>query len=178
VYLTAWHWMTIFFFFALFVTLVIVSSREKKQKIFLSLVFASFLVTATAGVFSVFVLEKYTKKVSLEKISHKRIVRNDTIRFSGRIKNTGKYPVKKVILEIKIVNNAMQSTKLKGATLYKPSGFGEISSKGGDRKVTQILEKRVVATNLNPGISRSFSVTFDYPPYFQKPYLNHKVYAH
>ena len=178
-YLTIWHWISIFFFFGLFIVLVLVSSKESNQKTFLSLVFASFLVTLTAGIFSVFVLEKYTKKVELTKITHKRILRDDRIMFIGRVKNTGNYPLKKVYLEIKIVNNALKGgPTLKGSSLYKPSGFGSISSKKDSKKVTQINEKRVIALNVKPGLSKSFTIRFDYPGYFTKPYVKYTTYAH
>ena len=178
-FLTPWHWFSIFFFFALFIMLVLVSSKESNQKTFLSLVFASFLVTLTAGIFSVFILEKYTKKVELTKITHKRILRDDRIMFTGRIKNTGKYKLKKVYLEIKIVNNALKGgPSLKGSSFYKTSSFGDLTSKGSSSKVSQLNEKKIIALNVKPGLSKNYTIRFDYPSYFKKPYVKYTVYAH
>ena len=130
------------------------------------MVFASFLVTSMGAVFSMFVLDKYTKKAKLLKISHKRILRNESISITGKIKNVGKFKIGLCTLEVKIVSDAFSTGKLKG------------SNKDKDQKVTTISKEFAIAKDLKPNEIRTFTVNMKYPPYFQSPYFGYKLYCH
>ncbi|NPA74004.1 MAG: DUF2393 domain-containing protein, partial [Epsilonproteobacteria bacterium] len=143
-----------------------------------SMVFSSFLVISTLSVFSMFVLDKYTKKAKLLQISSKRILLNETIMFFGKVKNVGKFNIGKCKLEVKLVNNALNLKNISGSTFYSPrSGLKAILTTAKSRPST-IIKEFTIAKNLKPKEIKSFSVSMPYPTYFQKANIRYKLYCH
>jgi len=177
-YFTILHWITLFVFLLLFVLLVIVSKKETNPKIFWSMVFSSFLVTSTLAFFSMFVLDKYTKKAKLINVSHKRVYLNETMMFFGQIKNVGHFTIGRCKLEIKLVNNALRASGVSGKTFYAPrSGLGSLLTNKQDKPST-IVKEVTIATKLKPEELRNFSATIPYPPYFQNTDIRYKLHCH
>ncbi len=170
-YFTIWHWSAITIFALIFLFLVLLSLKEKNQKNILSMIFASFLVTVTAGVFSVMAIDKYTKKATLYGVKNTRILRNETIVFTGFVKNKGDYTIGKITLTVKLVNRGHVTGNVKGGSFYKSSGLIDfISSFGGKSKtykVQKVEEKFVVAKNIKPGDATYFRVEMPFPPHFK-----------
>ena len=178
-YFTILHWFSILFFIGLFVLLVVVSRKEKRKNIFWSMVFASFLVTSTAAIFTIFVLDKYTKKGKLLSIDSHRILRTEDIVFKGKVANVGKFKIGQCKLTIKIANNPLRAGSLGQGQIFTPSGleFFKSKDKKKERKNT-IEEEFVVAKNLKPREVQSFTIRMKYPPYFSKPKLIYKLHCH
>lgn len=137
------------------------------------MIFANFIVTATLAVFSMLVLDKYTKKARVENLDQKRILRNETITFTGKIRNIGKFTIGKCVYEIKLVNDPVTARKLGGSDVFKPTtGFSFGKS---DEKSSTVSKKFVIAKNLKPKELKNFTISMPYPPYFSKasvhPYL-------
>ena len=179
IYFTILHWLTLLFFLALFILLVIVSRKESRPNVFWSMVFASFLVTSTAAVFSMFVLDKYTKKARLVSIENHRILRTEEIVFKGEVENVGRFTIGQCKLSIKMVNNPVESGRLSGSQIYKPSGMEFFKSKETKKERPNTIEKEfVVAKKLKPNEIRPFTVRMPYPPYFSKTRLIYHLYCH
>ncbi len=177
-YFTILHWITLIIFLLLFILLVIIAKKETNPKIFWSMVFSSFLVIGMLSIFSMFVLDKYTKKGKLINITHKRVLLNETIMFFGRVQNVGRFKIGHCKLEVKIVNNALNLNNISGKTFYAPrSGIGSLFTNKKDRPST-IIKDFTIAKNLKPGDVISFSATMPYPPYFQKANIRYKLYCH
>lgn len=170
-YFTIWHWSAVTGFSLLFLFLVLLSLKEKNQKNILSMIFASFLVIMTAGAFSLMALDKYTKKATLYGVKNTRILRNETIVFTGFVKNKGDYTIGKINLTVKLVNRGHVTGNVKGGSFYKPSGmFDFISSFGDDSrtyKPQKVEEVFTVAKNIEPGKATFFRVEMPFPPYFK-----------
>lgn len=170
-YFTFWHWTAVTTFALIFLFLVLVSLKEKNQKNILSMIFASFLVVVTAGAFSVMAIDKYTKKAILYGVKNTRILRNETIVFTGFVKNKGDYTIGEIVLTVKLVNKGHVTGNVKGGSFYKPSGiFDFITSFGADKKTykpQKVEEKYSVATKIEPGKATYFRVEMPYPPYFK-----------
>jgi len=65
--------------------------------------------------------------------------------------------------------------------VFSPSGlsiFNLFSSKKKESRPSTIINEFVVAKGLRKGELRNFSVAMRYPPYFQKPFMNYKLYCH
>jgi len=177
-YFTILHWITLIVFLLLFILLVIVSKKETNPKIFWSMVFSSFLVTSMLALFSMFVLDKYTKKAKLINITHKRVLLNETIMFFGQVQNVGRFKIGHCKLEVKMVNNALNLNNISGKTFYAPkSGLGSLFT-NKEEKPSTIIKDFTIAKNLKPGEIRNFSATMPYPPYFQKADIRYKLYCH
>ncbi len=178
IYFTILHWITLIVFLLLFILLVIVSKKETNPKIFWSMVFSSLLVTSLLAVFSMFVLDKYTKKAKLINITHKRVLLNETIMFFGQVQNVGRFEIGHCKLEVKIVNNALNINDLSGSTFYAPrSGLKALFSSENKRPST-IIKDFTIAKNLKPGVIKNFGLGMPYPPYFQKANIRYKLYCH
>jgi len=180
IYMTILHWLVLIFFVALFALLVVVSKRETRPNVFWSMVFASFLVTSMAAVFSMFVLDKYTKKAKLVSIKNYRVLRSEEIVFKGKVQNVGKFKIGQCKLTIKMINNPLEAGKLSGGQVFKPSGLGDFFSiKDSKNERPNTVEREfVVARGLEPKEIRPFTITMKYPPYFRKTRLIYKLYCH
>jgi len=170
-YFTIWHWTAITVFSLIFLFLVLLSLKETNQKNILSMIFASFLVIVTAGAFSLMAIDKYTKKATIYGVKNTRILRNETIVFTGYVKNKGDYTIGKIDLTVKLVNKGHVTGNVKGGSYYKPSGmFDFLSSFGGNvksYKPQKVENTYTVAKNIEPGKATFFRVEMPYPPYFK-----------
>ncbi len=170
-YFTIWHWSAIILFSIVFLLLVLVSLKETNQKNILSMIFASFLVIITAGVFSLMAIDKYTKKATLYGVKNTRILRNETIVFTGFVKNQGDYTIGEISLTVKLVNKGHVTGNVKAGSFYKPSGMFDFLSSFGNKskkyKPQKVEETYVVAKNIKPGKSVYFRVQMPYPGYFK-----------
>lgn len=181
-YFTIWHWLAVIIFVTIFVLLVIISLKEKNQNTMLSMIFASFLVIVTAAVFSMMAIDKYTKVATLFNVKNTRMLHNETIAFTGNVKNTGNYEIAKIVLTVKLVNKGHVTGNVKGGNFYRPSGiFDFFTSFGTETKQDRpqkIENEFVVARNVKPGESVFFRVQMPYPPYFQHVSQFTSVSAH
>jgi len=105
-YFTILHWITIIILLVLFVLFSIIALKQTSKKILISMLFSNFLVITMITIFSMFVLDKYTKIAKLENMTQKRILMTETLTLSGKIRNIGNFDIGKCKLEVKLVNNA------------------------------------------------------------------------
>ncbi len=174
------HFIVLGVVFIIFIVGVITSIKNGKQKLILPMIFSVTLLSLLLGGIGIAVVEKYTKKVKLVKISNRRYLSQEKISYFGFVKNTGKYPVAKVYLNIKLVNAGHNTGNVKGGSFFQNSGFADFFSKGADilYKPQKVEKEFVVARNLKPGEVIPFRVTFKYPPYFRNTADFIKIYAH
>ena len=178
-YMTIIHWFALFFYIVLFILLVIISKKEKRRNLFWSMVFASFLVTSTAALFTIFVLDKYTKKGKLISIENHRILRTEEIVFKGKVANVGKFKIGQCKLTIKMINNPLSAGSLGQGQIFTPSGLEFFKSKEKKKERKNTIKKEfVVAKNLKPREVEPFTVRMKYPPYFSKPKVIYKLHCH
>ena len=168
-YFTILHWMSLVFFVLLFALLVYLSKKETSQKTFYSMVFASFLVVTVAFVFSIFVLDKYTKKAALYNVSNQRMYNTEEMIVKGQVQNVGRFPIGTCEITIRLVNNALGSGGgISGSDVFKPQSWLDFTS-DKKKQTSNVLEiSRVIATDLEPSQSSDFFIRFDYPPSFSR----------
>lgn len=181
-YFTIWHWASIIVLLLLLLLLIIASAKEKNQKTMISMIFSSFLVLVTVGIFLIMALDKYTKVATLYGVKNTRILRNETIVFTGFVKNKGNYKIGNINLEVKLVNKGHVTGNVKGGSFYKPSGpLDFLTSLGGNKKSFKpqtIIKTFTVATDIQPGKATSFKVRMKYPPYFKSVSYFTTISAH
>jgi hypothetical protein len=165
-YFTILHMFALLIFFVLFVLLVILTLRETRRKIFWSMIFSNVLVTVTLMVFSMLVLDKYTKKARVENLTQKRVLLTEKITFSGQIRNIGSFTIGRCVFEVKLVNNPISSGKLTGSQVFRPTS-GLKYGPGNDGEASTVVQEFVIATDLNPDELRNFSVSMPYPSHFK-----------
>jgi len=178
--LNIWHYGVLTVIFLLFIAGCVSALREKKPKIRYSMLFTVTLLSLFMAVFSIFVVDKYTKHAKLYDLKNSRLLSLERISYTGVVKNVGKYPIGVVTLEIKLVNRGNATGNLKGGSFYKSSGFFGFFRDGFgiDKNKPQTVVKRfVVARNLKAGHSRQFYVYFRFPPYFSSVSQFTKLYV-
>lgn len=178
-YFTIVHITTLIILFILFIILLILSLKETRKKVLVAMIFSNFLVISMLAVFSMFVLDKYTKKARLENVTHSRILISESLVIYGRVRNIGKFGISKCFLHVKLVNNAVESGKLTGSTVYKPTtGLGFLTNKiDGDAKKSTIEKDFLIAKNLRVAELRNFSASMRYPSYFVNPRMIYKLHC-
>jgi len=178
--LNYWHFIVFGIIAILFVLGAIASLKQENLKMKLSMLFSISLVTLFLAIFSVFVVDKYTKKVSLYKMENKRLLSIEKIVYTGVVKNEGSHTIGKVTFEIKLVNQGHSTGNVKGGNFFKSSGFFDFFTGGYNlnTRPQTITKEFVVAKNLKPGQAEPFRVHFDYPPYFRGTTQFAKVYGH
>jgi uncharacterized membrane protein YsdA (DUF1294 family) len=167
--LNYWHYITLGFIFLIFLGGVISSFKEENSKIFFPMLISVTVISLLLAVFSVFIVDKYTKEVELYRLENHRLLSIEKIVYTGVVKNEGNHAIGKVTFEIKLVNKGHATGNVKSGSFFKPSGFLDFFTGGSDvlYQPQTITKKFVVAKNLRPGDAKAFRVHFDYPPYFR-----------
>jgi len=163
-----WHYLVLVIIGLIFLGGVVAAFKQEKKKMVLPMLLSVTLISSFLAVFSVVIVDKYTKKVELFKVKNKRLLSTEKIIYTGYVKNTGNYMIGEVTFEVKLVNKGHATGNVKGGNFYKTSGFFDFF--GGANKMNKpqsITKEFVVARNLKPGAAKSFRVHFDYPGYFR-----------
>lgn len=165
-----WHYIFLAIVFFIFIGGVVSALRQEKKNLIIPMLISVTLISLVLAFFSVVVIDKYTKKVELSKLKNKRLLSTEQIIYTGRVKNTGSFPIGKVYFEIKLVNRGHATGNVKGGNFYKPNGIMDFFGGGlglKDDKPQTITKEFLVARNLKPGTARTFRVYFRYPGYFR-----------
>lgn len=178
--LNYWHYIVFFVIFIIFLFGIYSALKQESAKMKFGMLVSVSLVSLFLAVFSVIVVDKYTKKVGLYKLENKRLLSAEKIVYTGIVKNEGDHDIGAITLEIKLVNKGHATGNVKGGNFYKASGFFDFFSGGYDLnfKPQTLIKEFVVATDLKPGQAQAFRVYFDYPPYFRSTSQFAKVSGH
>lgn len=178
-YFTILHWIALLILLVLFVLFCVIALKQTNKKILISMLFSNFLVIIMLAVFSMLVLDKYTKIARLENVTQKRILMNESITLTGKIRNIGNFSIGKCKLEVKLVNNALTGGNVSGSSVFKPnSGFDFLFKSKENSRPSTVIQEFIIAKKFKKGELRNFSVSMKYPPYFQKPFMRYKLYCH
>jgi len=178
--LNYWHFIVFGVIFVLFLLGIISAMKQESTKLKIGMSISVMVFSLFLAIFSVVVVDKYTKEVKLYKLKNKRLLSTEKIIYTGIVKNEGNHKIGKVTFEIKLVNKGHATGNVKGGSFYKSSGFFDFFSGGYNLKFKpqSITKEFVVARNLKPGTAKSFRVYFRYPPYFKSTSQFAKVWGH
>lgn len=125
-------------------------------------------------ILSVVAINTYTRQVVLLNVSNKRFLSTESIFFTGSIRNTGKYDVGEVEIEIKIFD---KGSKKQGRTSFESTAFADYYNDADIRKLfgykalkakpVSYTIRKTIAKELKAGRTVPFSLSIDYPPHFQ-----------
>jgi len=178
-YFTIIHWIALIVLLSIFILMCVIALRQTNKKLILPMLFSNFLVMTMLVVSSMYIIDKYTKEARLESVTQKRILITESLSLTGKIRNIGKFNISTCKLEVKLVSNAMMGNNISGSSVFKPStGLDFLFKKKRNEQPTTVIIEQVIAKNLKTRELRNFSVTMKYPPYFEKPFMNYKLYCH
>jgi hypothetical protein len=165
--LNYWHYIALTIIFGLFVAGIVAARKQPRKKLVIPMILSITLISILLAVFSVIVIDKYTKQVGLYKVKNKRLLSIEKIVYTGIVKNEGNHEIGEVTFKIKIVNKGHATGNIKAGTFYQVNDLFDFFGGAGMLYKPQTITKEfVVARNLKPGKAKSFRVYFDYPPYF------------
>nr|MCH9814661.1 DUF2393 domain-containing protein [Campylobacterota bacterium] len=176
-YMTFLHWTLVAVFTLVFILLVILSSREQNKKTLLSMIFSSFLLVSVGIGFSLFALDKYTKKAKLISSSQKRDYRKESVIVKGKIKNVGKFKIGYCNAEIRISNDTSGYGNRKKAYFTPSKSLGSLFG-SKDVKSNIITEEYRAIEDLDPKKTKSFKISMPYPSHFVNPKYKVKIFCH
>ncbi len=175
-YFTTLHWIAVTVFGLLFALLSILAWRENRKNAW-GLIFASFLLTGTGLFFSLFALDKYTKKGEIVEWKHRRDYMTESVMIMGKIKNVGAFPIGTCSVQLTISNNA-RGFKHKKGTYFRPSRG--LNNPFGTKQVSSNMLKKEydVVDGLAPGKEKEFYIRLRFPPTFVDPTYRLKLTCH
>ena len=176
-YFTTLHYIAVAFFGVVLLLLLILSFREKNPKNKKAMIFLAISLTTLGTVITLFGLEKYTKKAKLLNYTQKRLLSTESVVFSGKIKNIGKFEIGECKVKIKFTNNVLKIGKVKNG-FFKPSnglGFLFGDDKKSESKPNTIEKEFSAVKNLKPKEIRDFRIDMRYPTYMNAPLIRLKL---
>ena len=170
-YFNIFHFLAIFVLLVLMFGLIFLIRREQNVKTLVGMIFAIFFVFVLFGILAMFVVDRYTKSVTLENVTNERILRNESIVFRGTVRNTGMASIANCDIIIKLINSPTTRDDLRGENLFRPSGwslFSWLNSEKKDERPNFVEYEVSIAKNLKVKEYRNFYISMPYPPYFSK----------
>jgi hypothetical protein len=175
--MTVLHWAVLAVFVLIFIILIVLSMSEKNRKNFLSMAFSSFLLVVVGSVFSLFALDKYTKKGKLLSHTENRSFSTEKVAIRGKIKNNGSFKIGQCKLEVTMSNKISPQNKGKVSYFTPSSSITDMFSSSKNRP-NIIKEEFVAVKNLEPGKIKSFNISLPYPTYFDKARYRYRLFCH
>lgn len=174
IHMTIIHWIVAGIFLLIFLILTLLASREKSVKTMLAMIFSSFLLTVTATVISMVVIDKYTKKAKIITYKTQRDHAHESVIVRGMLQNVGNYKIGYCTLEVR-VSNAPQGGRL--TSYFAPTKSLDFMKSTGS-KVRSIIDEKDVARNILPGEKKRFIISVRFPSYFENPQYRLKLNCH
>jgi hypothetical protein len=174
--MTSLHWIIVAVFVLLFLILVLLSVGEKNKKTLVSMIFSSLLLVSFGVLFSLFALDKYTKKGKLVNSKQTRDLRRESVIVRGKIKNVGDFKIGYCKVEVRISNQMKHGRGTKSYFTPNKSLSNIFSSK--DIKSNTITEEFLAVEDLKPKKSKTFTASIPFPPHFENPKYRLKLFCH
>ncbi len=174
-HMTLLHWIVVVLFIVIFLILSLFALKEKRLKVAFLMIFASFVLVVLGTIFSLFTLDKYTKKAKLESIRYTNIPSNHSIRVRGVVKNIGNFDIGYCKLEVRVIN--MFSKKIQKGSMFAPrTSFKEMFNENSGKVKSNFVSKTFKITkNLASKERKKFLFSLTYPLHFQKPKLKYQL---
>lgn len=173
IYFTFWHYGAIILAALLFILFSLLAFYAQRLWTQLLIVLSSLIVSVALLVGMFAMLEKSTKKAEIYNLRYNRMLQTEQIIFLGSVKNTGEYHLNTVKLQLVMENAPEQGTGIFGGA---PHAFNEaLDSTFKPQKLTY---NYIIATDLDPKVSKQFTLVIDYPPYFNNGSFSTKAIGH
>ena len=175
-YFTIIHWITLILFL-LFMIFVIILSYQKlntKQFITTSLFAIPLLTFGLIG--AIYTVDSVTKQAKLLEVSHRNVIRNETILFTGRVKNIGSFKIDSCYLIIDIYDT--RKNKLSHGVFTPIVWFTDLFGEAKPPKPLFITKEVLIAQNLEAGKIKRFTVSVRNPTYMQGMRIKYKLNSH
>ncbi|OCS12291.1 hypothetical protein CFTD6690_01915 [Campylobacter fetus subsp. testudinum] len=163
-YFTIYHIIALVIIFILFLVFLFLSIKEKRVSVVLSMVLLNIFVMSSVSILAMLIIDEYTKIAKIIQLDQNRVLINESIVFTGAIKNTGSHTITSCKFNIKLVNSPAR-------------GFFEIFKRNDTQLSTQSASF-TIGHSLKAGETRSFSVSMDYPAHFRSPSVYHTLSCH
>ena len=175
IYFSALHWIIVLVFICLFIVLSLLALKEKKQQTIISMIIASFIVNVFAAVISLYVVDKYTKKVKIVTYKIVEDKKHESVIVRGSVKNVGRYEVGYCTLQLRMSNN-IKGRYAKTSYFTPNASLDFFSSKKNKKNIVKV-EKDIVH-NLAPKERKKFVFITRIPSHFQGTKFKLQLFCH
>lgn len=146
--------------------------KEKRVKIAISFIIANVAVMSSLAIISMILIDKYTKVAVIDDLYGKRTLINETISYSGVVKNVGYGYINSCVMNIELINTPVK--KLEASTFENRGFFQTYIGSSHSQKGSQKAEFLIVK-DLASGEQKSFSFTMPYPAHFKNHTTNYTL---
>ena len=155
--------------------------KEKRVKIAISFIIANVAVMSSLAIISMILIDKYTKVAVIDDLYGKRTLINETISYSGVVKNVGYGYINSCVMNIELINTPVKKLEASAGNAainqirFENRGFfqtyiGSSHSQKGSQKAEFLIVK-----DLASGEQKSFSFTMPYPAHFKNHTTNYTL---
>lgn len=175
IYFSPLHWIIVLIFVCLFIVLSLLAMKEKKQQTVISMIIASFIVTVFAAVISLYVVDKYTKKVKIVTYKIVEDKKHESVIVRGSVKNVGRYEVGYCTLQLRMSND-IKGRYAKTSYFTPTTSLDFFGSKQSKKNIIKV-EKDIVH-DLSPSERKKFVFIARIPSHFQGTKFRLQLFCH
>lgn len=146
--------------------------KEKRVKVAISFIIANVTIMSCLAIISMMLIDKYTKIAVIDNFYGKRTLINETISYSGVVKNIGYGYINSCVIDIELINSPVN--KLEASAFENRGFFQTYIGSSHDQKGSQKAEFLIVK-DLPSGEQKSFSFTMPYPAHFTNHTVNYTL---
>ena len=156
--------------FGAFTYLIIL--KEKRIKPAINLLIINVAIMSCLAIVSMMLIDKYTKVAEIVNLEGRRTLINETISYSGIIKNVGYGHINSCTINIELINTP--SNRLEAKNFENRGFFDTYIGSNHSQKKSQKGEF-LILKNLPSGDQRGFSFTMPYPAHFKDHTTNYTL---
>lgn len=175
-YFTIIHWITLILFLLLMIFIVIASYKNLNTKQFITASLFAIPLLTFGLIGAMYGVNNITKQAKILEVSHRNVIRNESILITGRIKNIGNFKIGTCYLEIDIYD--MKKNKLSHGVFTPIVWITDLFSEVKPSKPLFITKEVLIAENLEPGKIKRFTISVRNPTYMQGMRINYKLNSH
>ncbi|MDY5519327.1 DUF2393 family protein [Campylobacter lanienae] len=169
-YFNLFHIVALIIIIAIFIGFTaLIILKEKRVKTAMSFLIVNVTVMSCITVISMMLIDRYTKVAVIENLVGKRILINESISYSGIVRNVGYGYINSCVINIELINTPVK--KLQGSAF---EGRGFFDTYNGRPKGSQKGEF-LIAKDLKSGEYKSFGFTMPYPSHFNNHSINYTL---
>ena len=174
-YFSIFHWIAIFVFVIISVTLVYFAYKNLNTKGFLTASFAIAILSMFCVIVTIMTIDSTMKEVKLLDVASKQVYRNESFFINGTLKNIGILKVKSCYLKVSMVD--ISQNRLSHGVFKNRPWFSEIFSSSEEKPQDYHVEI-LVSNDIEPNSIKKFAVNAKYPTYMSKIRLSYKLDCH
>ena len=172
-YFNLFHILVLIIIIVLFIGFTaLIILKEKRVKVAISFLIVNVTVMSCITVISMMLIDKYTKVAVIENLMGKRTLINESISYSGIIRNVGYGYINSCVINIELINTPVEKLE---ASAFEARGFFDTYISGSRGPKSSQKGEFLIVKDLKSGEYKSFSFIMPYPSHFNNHSTNYTL---